>query len=150
MDAQTKLIQGETKLTQAVEMDNLALVQRLVVVEREKINEPGKCYHSGGVHLLTPLLLAVANGNSTMTDELIRLGADVNIKSDGVYPIHVACRTNKFLLINSLVQAGADVNVKDNHDYSPFMIALDKYKCMGAKMKYRTPRITTSDPSREN
>ena len=61
------------RLIQSVERNNIAEVQRIVVVERADVNYSGE--------EVTPLVNALICENSIMVNELIRLGADVNKRS---------------------------------------------------------------------
>ena len=107
------------RLISSVERNNIAEVQRIVVVERAEVNQCG---------YMTPLIKAINNGNSEMVKELLRLGADVNFMSELGCPIHYACSSNKFFLVYSLVKAGADVNARDSLDRTPLRIAIENYE----------------------
>jgi hypothetical protein len=59
---------------------------------------------------VSPLCKAVATGNIEVVKTLIKEGADVNAKSNGMRPIHYAAKYNRVELIKVLVTAGADVH----------------------------------------
>lgn len=59
---------------------------------------------------VSPLCKAVAIGNIEVVKTLIKEGADVNAKSNGMRPIHYAAKYNRVELIKVLVTAGADVH----------------------------------------
>ena len=58
---------------------------------------------------VSPLCKAVATGNIEVVKTLIKQGADVNAKSNGMRPIHYAAKYNRVELIKVLVTAGADI-----------------------------------------
>ena len=59
---------------------------------------------------VSPLCKAVATGNVEAVKNLIKQGADVNAKSNGMSPIHYAAKYNRVELIKVLITAGADVH----------------------------------------
>jgi hypothetical protein len=68
---------------------------------------------------IDPLCKAVATGNTKMVKTLIDQGADVNVKSNGMQPIHYAAKYNRVELIKMLITAGADVHSICDNGYSP-------------------------------
>ena len=59
---------------------------------------------------VSPLCKAVAKGDTALVKTLIKQGADVNAKSNGMGPIHYAAKYNRVELIKILLTAGADVH----------------------------------------
>lgn len=77
----------------------------------------------------TPLIQAVALGHLPTTDELLRRGADPNVRTDnGLAVLHYAVMArcsaaNKTAIISALIDAGADVNARDPDGLTPLMCA---------------------------
>ncbi|WP_299521224.1 ankyrin repeat domain-containing protein [Winogradskyella sp.] len=67
---------------------------------------------------VSPLCKAVATGNVEAVKTLIKQGADVNAKSNGMGPIHYAAKYNRVELIKILITAGADVHKNCDLGYS--------------------------------
>ncbi len=67
-------------------------------------------YNSEVTVEVSPLCKAVATGNVEAVKNLIKQGADVNAKSNGMSPIHYAAKYNRVELIKILITAGADVH----------------------------------------
>ena len=110
---------GYSRLTEAVQMNNYALVQRLIVVEGADVNLPDRHTFSR-----TPLITSISNKDPIMAKQLIKLGAVVNLKCDGIYPIHAACRMCSIEMVDLLIQNGAILNVYDDCGYLPITIAI--------------------------
>ena len=68
---------------------------------------------------VTPLCKAVALGNLEEVEKLIKKGADINQKSNGMKPIHYAAKFNRVKIIRALLTAGADVHEPCDKGYSP-------------------------------
>ena len=63
----------------------------------------------------TPLILASINGNRDMTQALINLKADLNIKDkDGNTALMYSTFNNKISLVNIFITAKADLNIQNN------------------------------------
>jgi len=106
--------------------------------------EPNCCYHG-----ITPLIIAIENGNESIAKYLIEHGADVNNlqfpKYDHYYlgdqytPLSLAINNGNEFIVKCLVEHGADVNKKirkyyyksadinESHDnYFPLDLAIKK------------------------
>lgn len=59
---------------------------------------------------VSPLCKAVATGNVEEVNKLIKAGADVNAKSNGMMPIHYAAKYNRVELIKILITAGSEIH----------------------------------------
>ncbi|WP_299129043.1 ankyrin repeat domain-containing protein [uncultured Winogradskyella sp.] len=80
---------------------------------------------------VSPLCKAVATGNTELVKTLIKQGADVNAKSNGMQPIHYAAKYNRVELIKILITAGSDVHTLCDKGYSPLRHA-EKSKATAA------------------
>ncbi|MDP5081501.1 MAG: ankyrin repeat domain-containing protein, partial [Winogradskyella sp.] len=56
---------------------------------------------------ISPLCKAVAIGDTDEVNKLIKAGADVNAKSNGMLPIHYAAKYNRVDVIKILITAGS-------------------------------------------
>ena len=69
---------------------------------------------------LTPLHLAIYNGNEEIAKMLIFNGASVNTRDSGDdTPLHKAVEISSPQMVQALITAGADVNAKDQHSLTP-------------------------------
>jgi hypothetical protein len=59
---------------------------------------------------VSPLCRAVATGKIDEVKRLIKAGADVNAKSNGMMPIHYAAKYNRVELIKILITAGSEIH----------------------------------------
>ncbi|WP_178983563.1 ankyrin repeat domain-containing protein [Winogradskyella helgolandensis] len=59
---------------------------------------------------VSPLCKAVATGNLEEVNRLIKAGADVNAKSNGMMPIHYAAKYNRVEIIKALITAGSKIH----------------------------------------
>ncbi len=59
---------------------------------------------------VSPLCKAIATGDVEEVNKLIKAGADVNAKSNGMKPIHYAAKYNRVDVLKILITAGADVH----------------------------------------
>ncbi|MBU2927501.1 ankyrin repeat domain-containing protein [Winogradskyella psychrotolerans] len=59
---------------------------------------------------VSPLCKAVATGNLEEVNKLIKAGADVNAKSNGMMPIHYAAKYNRVEIIKALITAGSEIH----------------------------------------
>ncbi|WP_339755498.1 ankyrin repeat domain-containing protein [uncultured Winogradskyella sp.] len=59
---------------------------------------------------VSPLCKAVATGNLDEVNKLIKAGADVNTKSNGMLPIHYAAKYNRVDMIKILITAGSKIH----------------------------------------
>jgi ankyrin repeat protein len=69
----------------------------------------------------TPLVIAINNNNLNLTQELIKLGANIHHNND--FPLISACFFGHFEIVKCLVENGAFINVIDEEGESPFQIA---------------------------
>jgi len=67
---------------------------------------------------VSPLCKAVATGNVEEVDKLIKAGADVNAKSNGMQPIHYAAKFNRVELIKVLITAGSEIHTPCDQGYT--------------------------------
>jgi len=71
------------------------------------------------------LLNSVKKGELSKVRDLIKRGANVNIKDkDGKTPLHIAVENNYEDIVKVLIQNNADVNIKDNNGNTPLHIAI--------------------------
>ncbi|MFC0604014.1 ankyrin repeat domain-containing protein [Winogradskyella pulchriflava] len=59
---------------------------------------------------VSPLCKAVATGNLEEVNKLIKAGADVNEKSNGMMPIHYAAKYNRVEIIKALITGGSKIH----------------------------------------
>ena len=59
---------------------------------------------------VSALCKAVAMGNLEEVNALIKNGADVNAKSNGMMPIHYAAKYNRVEIIKALITAGSEIH----------------------------------------
>ena len=59
---------------------------------------------------ISPLCKAVAIGDTDEVNKLIKAGADVNAKSNGMLPIHYAAKYNRVNMIKVLITAGSKIH----------------------------------------
>ena len=67
---------------------------------------------------VSPLCKAVATGNLEEVNKLIKSGADVNEKSNGMLPIHYAAKYNRVEIIKVLITAGSSIHKPCDLGYS--------------------------------
>lgn len=67
---------------------------------------------------ISPLCKAVALGDLEGVKSLIKNGADVNEKSNGLLPIHYAAKYNRVEMIKVLVTAGSEIHTPCDLGYS--------------------------------
>ncbi len=67
---------------------------------------------------ISPLCKAVATGNTEEVKRLLKNGADVNAKSNGMMPIHYAAKFNRVEIIKVLITAGSDIHTSCDKGYS--------------------------------
>jgi len=67
---------------------------------------------------VSPLCKAVATGNLTEVNKLIKAGADVSAKSNGMMPIHYAAKYNRVEIIKALITAGSEIHKPCDHGYT--------------------------------
>ncbi len=67
---------------------------------------------------VSPLCKAVATGNVDEVNRLIKAGADVNAKSNGMMPIHYAAKYNRVELIKILITAGSEIHTPCKQGYT--------------------------------
>ncbi|WP_299106532.1 ankyrin repeat domain-containing protein [uncultured Winogradskyella sp.] len=72
---------------------------------------------------VSPLCKAVATGNTEEVKRLIKNGADVNAKSNGMMPIHYAAKYNRVELIKVLITAGSKIHEACDLGYTALRLA---------------------------
>lgn len=76
---------------------------------------------------ITPLFIAVENGNKAIVETLIRFGANVNVRdSDGRTPLMLIDDDADDGLVELLVQNGAKLNLADSEGSTALIIAADR------------------------
>ncbi|REG90033.1 ankyrin repeat domain-containing protein [Winogradskyella sediminis] len=82
---------------------------------------------------VSPLCKAVATGNLDEVNKLIKAGADVNAKSNGMMPIHYAAKYNRVEIIKVLITAGSKIHRSCDNGYTAIKHA-QKSKAKDAEM----------------
>jgi len=82
---------------------------------------------------VSPLCKAVATGNLEEVNKLIKSGADVNAKSNGMMPIHYAAKYNRVEIIKVLITAGSKIHESCDMGYTALNHA-QKSKAKEAEM----------------
>ena len=67
---------------------------------------------------VSPLCSAIAKGDVNAVKALIKQGADVNAKSNGLRPLHYAAKYNRVALIRVLLTAGSEVHATCDNGYT--------------------------------
>ncbi|WP_225035024.1 ankyrin repeat domain-containing protein [Winogradskyella sp. SM1960] len=67
---------------------------------------------------VSPLCKAVATGNLEEVNKLIKAGANVNAKSNGMMPIHYAAKYNRVEIIKVLITAGSKIHQSCDKGYT--------------------------------
>jgi len=81
---------------------------------------------------VSPLCMAVATGNIEEVNKLIKAGANVNGKSNGMMPIHYAAKYNRVEIIKVLITAGSEIHKPCDKGYTAVRIA-EKAKATDAE-----------------
>ena len=81
---------------------------------------------------VSPLCMAVATGNLEEVNKLIKAGADVNAKSNGMMPIHYAAKYNRVEIIKALITAGSEIHEPCDQGYTALRHA-NKAKAIDAE-----------------
>jgi ankyrin repeat protein len=107
---------GMTALHWAAYHDDVALVEALL--------SHGANANVATRYGITPLGLAVENGNPRMTASLLAAGADPNLDNGGQTALHIAARTNATQAGRLLLAKGAAVDARtDWQSVTPLMVA---------------------------
>lgn len=72
---------------------------------------------------ISPLCMAVAKGDLTKVKQLIKQGADVNQKSNGMLPIHYAAKYNRVDALRVLITAGSKIHSTCDKGYTALKYA---------------------------
>ena len=72
---------------------------------------------------VSPLSLAVAKGDLTTVKQLIKNGANVNEKSNGMLPIHYAAKYNRVDAMRALIKAGSKIHAPCDKGYTALKYA---------------------------
>ena len=72
---------------------------------------------------VSPLSKAVAMGDLDEVNRLIKAGADVNAKSNGMMPIHYAAKYNRVEFIKVLITAGSKIHEQSDQGYTAMRLA---------------------------
>jgi ankyrin repeat protein len=67
---------------------------------------------------VSPLCKAVATGNISEVNRLIKVGADLDVKSNGMLPIHYAAKYNRVEIIKVLITAGSKIHATCDLGYT--------------------------------
>jgi len=67
---------------------------------------------------VSPLCKAVATGNLSEVNKLIKAGVDVSVKSNGMMPIHYAAKYNRVEIIKALITAGSEIHKPCDKGYT--------------------------------
>ncbi|OUS03423.1 hypothetical protein A9Q86_00485 [Flavobacteriales bacterium 33_180_T64] len=82
---------------------------------------------------VSPLCKAVATGNLEVVNNLLKAGADVNKKSNGMMPIHYAAKFNRVEMIKVLITAGSEIHTACDKGFTALRYA-EKAKADDAVM----------------
>ncbi|MFI2743915.1 ankyrin repeat domain-containing protein [Zhouia sp. PK063] len=73
---------------------------------------------------VSPFCMAIVKGDFETVQKLIEMGADVNVKSNGLTPAMYAARYNRCKILSLLIKEGADLKTKDSkHGYTAMRFA---------------------------
>lgn len=72
-----------------------------------------------------PLIIACKFGHLNIAIELLRAGADANLKAETNTPLTSACKHGHLNVVKELIKSGADVNLKDSYE-TPLTVACYK------------------------
>lgn len=101
-DVMMQDFQGQTPLHYAAFRGNTEVMEVL-------LEQKAQVDAWDGMRMRTPLMIAVAKGQTACVDRLIAAGANVNIEgADGITPL-MMCAEKDFAL-NALIEAGAEIN----------------------------------------
>lgn len=127
--------EGMTALLYAMYVGNAEAVQMLVD-KGAKVNTKNK-------HGMTPLLGAFTSFRgdeaAKVAESLIKAGADVNVRYDGVTPFIVAVSMGLYPTARLMVEKGADVNAKTEAGVPVLMFALYGGDAMGLSSSKAQP-----------
>lgn len=68
---------------------------------------------------VSALCKAVVTGNIEEVNELIKAGAKLDVKSNGMLPIHYAAKYNRVEIIKVLITAGSKIHATCDLGYTP-------------------------------
>lgn len=110
-------INGSTPIHLAVKMNNTSMVTHLISYNTININALEKPIIGG----YSALHHAIILGYTDIVKELIKYGANINIKANsalGESPLHVAAKENRVACAKILVDAGCKIDVRDNFGHN--------------------------------
>ena len=125
MEIEGNLVMGDiaivvyrTGLAQAVSNDNIEQVNDLIA-KGENVNQKDENYSN-----ITPLFVAVENGNAKIAATLLNFGAKINAKDENKQtPLMRLDEDAAPELVNLLLKHGAKVNLTDNEGNNALMFA---------------------------
>ncbi|XP_055954322.1 serine/threonine-protein phosphatase 6 regulatory ankyrin repeat subunit A-like [Patella vulgata] len=119
-------LKGETALHKAIKVsrysanyeDKEKIINTLLIQNGINVN-------ISDVNGQTALSIAVANGDTSVTDQLLKAGADVNhCDKRGETPLLMAVKNQDNVMVDVLLKAGADVNHCVKRRQSPLLAAV--------------------------
>lgn len=111
-------LKEKTALHYAAASGRVALIERLLTGHHAAMIDAKD--HSQQ----TPLFMAVMNGHVDAVKELLSKGANPNIGSKEMYPVHYASAQKDSTILEYLLEAGANPNVLDAHGRSPLQLSV--------------------------
>eukprot|EP00742_Colponemidia_sp_Colp-10_P009414 GILJ01010262.1.p1 GENE.GILJ01010262.1~~GILJ01010262.1.p1 ORF type:complete len:1666 (+),score=269.46 GILJ01010262.1:588-5000(+) len=106
--------QRKSPLQIAVENGHLSILQ----ISKEP-------FKAGTVRLQKAVHLSILEDNIEKLQQLVELGADLNLPYGGTYPIHSAMSKN-IPIINFLLSHNANVTQRDSHGRTPLFVAIEE------------------------
>ncbi|XP_062571194.1 ankyrin repeat domain-containing protein 17-like [Saccostrea cucullata] len=79
---------------------------------KNEINKELRSFGQFRVAYDTPLLAACEDGHMNIVQELLEVGADVNLQGTRETPLEAACKHGHVKVVKQLLETGADVNIQ--------------------------------------